>query len=567
LPGRIQRALHELPSTLDATYARSLEEIDEQNWEYAHRLFQCVAAASRPLYAAELAAFLAFDFKVGSTPTFLADWFPEDPAHTVLSTCSSLLAVIGVDGCQVIQFAHFSVKEYLISKRLVEAEDVISRFHVSMTSAHTIVAQACLGFLLHLDKNITKDSLESLPLVEYAAEYWPDHARFNNVSPNILDEMKRLFDPRKYHLSVWLWIYDPTSPKDPFFDPVADRPEKPSLTPLHYAAVCGLCDVAPFLIDERSQDMSSQYVEDDPTPLHLASELGHADFAQLLLERDADITAVDDDSGFTPLGQASYHGHVEVARLLLEYGADMEARDREGSTALLLASQGGYVDVVRVLLQHGANRKARDENGRSPLEWASERGYVGLAQVLLEHGADVKAQNNDKKTPLHIASIYGQLAVAQVLQEHGADLNAQDADGQTPLHLAHGKEVPQFLISHGADVKAQDNDKRTPLHMASRYIRPAAARVLQEHGADPNAQDADGQTPLHLAQGKEVAQFLIDHGADANALDIQGQTPSDIASKRGSVDVVRLLFEHRVDANARDANNATPLHTASGSRS
>jgi hypothetical protein len=65
IPGRIRHALSELPKTLDGTYARTLEEIDEQNWKYAHRLFQCVAAASRPLLVNELAEFLAFDFEAG----------------------------------------------------------------------------------------------------------------------------------------------------------------------------------------------------------------------------------------------------------------------------------------------------------------------------------------------------------------------------------------------------------------------------------------------------------------------------------------------------------------------
>jgi hypothetical protein len=106
-----------------------------------------------------------------------------------------LLAVVNVDGSPVIQFAHFSVKEYLTSGRLAEAKDTISRFHVSMTPAHTIVAQACLGVLLHLDENITKDSLEDFPLAEYAAEHWVDHARVENVSSKVQDGMKRLFDP------------------------------------------------------------------------------------------------------------------------------------------------------------------------------------------------------------------------------------------------------------------------------------------------------------------------------------------------------------------------------------
>jgi hypothetical protein len=186
IPGRIRRALNELPETLDGTYERTLEEIDEQNWEYAYRLFQCVAAASRPLHVEELAEFLAFDFEAGSTPTFLADWRPEDPAHTVLSMCSSLLAIVKVhDGAPVVQFAHFSVKEYLTSARLSKATGSICRFHVSMTPAHTIVAQACLGVLLCLDENITQDSLENFPLAEYAAKHWVGHTQFENVSPNM----------------------------------------------------------------------------------------------------------------------------------------------------------------------------------------------------------------------------------------------------------------------------------------------------------------------------------------------------------------------------------------------
>ena len=201
--------------TLDATYARTLEEIDEQNWDYAHRLFQCVAAASRPLRAEELAEFLAFDYKAGSTtPTFLADWRTEDPENEVLSTCSTLLVVVkSHSGSPVIQFSHFSVKEYLTSTRLAESKDTISRFHVSMTPAHTIVAQACLGVLLHLDENITEDSLKDFPLAEYAAEHWVEHARIEKVWSKVQDGMKRLFDPSKSHLSVWVWIYDPEAPR------------------------------------------------------------------------------------------------------------------------------------------------------------------------------------------------------------------------------------------------------------------------------------------------------------------------------------------------------------------
>ena len=45
----------------------------------------------------------------------------------------------------------------------------------------------------------------------------------------------------------------------------------------------------------------------------------------------------------TVLMLAAYEGHGEVARALLEAKADVEARDADGSTALMLAVDGGHV--------------------------------------------------------------------------------------------------------------------------------------------------------------------------------------------------------------------------------
>jgi len=240
-PGRIRHALAELPETLDDTYERTLRDINRRDWELAHRLFQCVTVASRPLHVEELAEFFAFDFSAGSIPIFREDWRPEDPVDAVLSTCSTLLSLVDVHGSTVIQFSHFSVKEFLTSTRLAEKRDTISRcYHVSMTPAHTLVAQAYLGILLHLDKDVTEDGLTTFPLAEYAAEHWVRHARFEGVSQNAEEGMKQLFDPSKPHLAAWVSIYDPIR-----MGYQAER-GSPILsgTPLHYAAFCGLHTVA-----------------------------------------------------------------------------------------------------------------------------------------------------------------------------------------------------------------------------------------------------------------------------------------------------------------------------------
>jgi len=177
-------------------YECTLGEIDKANWEFTHCLFQCVSVASCLLCIEEITDFLAFDFKEGPLPKFHKDWCPDDPVEAVLSTCCSLLAVINVDGSRIIQFSHFSVKEFLASTCLVEAEDAVARrFHVLMTPAHTLMAQACLGILLHLNEDVTSGSLESYPLAEYAALHWLGHAQSESILAYVQDGIKYLFDP------------------------------------------------------------------------------------------------------------------------------------------------------------------------------------------------------------------------------------------------------------------------------------------------------------------------------------------------------------------------------------
>ena len=116
LPGRIRYALADLPETLDETYQRTLCEIKNAHRKFAHHLLQCVTMASRSLCVEELAEVLAFDFKVGPISKFHGGWRLEDLVDAVLSTCSSLLAIVNGENFPVIQFSHFSVREFLASK-------------------------------------------------------------------------------------------------------------------------------------------------------------------------------------------------------------------------------------------------------------------------------------------------------------------------------------------------------------------------------------------------------------------------------------------------------------------
>src|SRR5713101_3190189 len=120
IPARIRHALADLPETLDETYERTLREIKKADWEFAYRIFKFVAVAVRPLRVDELTELLAFDFEAGPIPKFHEDWRLEDPMQAVLSTCPSFLAIVddkysNLTDFKVVQFSHFSVKEFLTS--------------------------------------------------------------------------------------------------------------------------------------------------------------------------------------------------------------------------------------------------------------------------------------------------------------------------------------------------------------------------------------------------------------------------------------------------------------------
>jgi hypothetical protein len=123
---------------------------------HAYRMLQCLAAAIRPLSVAELAELLTFDFNVakGGIPKLNSDWRWGDHEEAVLSTCSSLITVIPGRGSPVVQFSHFSVKEFLMSDRLAASTRDISQYHIALEGAHTVLAQASLGVLLR-DPDVT----------------------------------------------------------------------------------------------------------------------------------------------------------------------------------------------------------------------------------------------------------------------------------------------------------------------------------------------------------------------------------------------------------------------------
>ena len=121
-----------------------------------------------------------------------------------------------------------------------------------------------------------------------------------------------------------------------------------------------------------------------------AAKSGDTNTVKLLLDRGADIHAVDDYA----LRCAAYGGHENVVKLLLDRGADIHAID---DLALQLAADGGHEGVVKLLLDRGADIHASSDLA---LQWAARGGHEGVVKLLKQHMSsptipNVEPKNND----------------------------------------------------------------------------------------------------------------------------------------------------------------------------
>ena len=457
-PPNLRQYIDELPETLDETYDRILRGISKAQKNNAHRLLQCLTVAVRPLLVEELAELLAFDFQASTTggiPTFKEDWRWDDQEEAILSTCSSLIAIVPRSDTRVVQFSHFSVKEYLTSSRLAHsANGEISRFRIDLEPAHTIMAQACLATLLQLGEHVGKSDVKLSPLAKYAAQHWVDHAQFEKVSSRVREGMEDLFDDSKPHFAAWLKVHNIDESWYLFSDGSDDVG-----SPLYYAAFCGFYDVAEHLIMKHPERVNARGGRIF-SPLPAALYKKHFRVANLLYSHGA-VVDVRGDAEWTPLHVASYVGQVDIMRWLLDHGADANARAKYHYTPLYFATYETHLEAVQVLIEHNADINSQSDDGKTPLYGIfsgqprdeSEGRVADMMRLLLEHGADPNIRRKNKSTPLHRASSDGWLEAARLLLSYGAKVDEKDGKGRTSFQLAASEghdEITKLLLEHGA---------------------------------------------------------------------------------------------------------------------
>jgi hypothetical protein len=332
----IKKQLKALPKTLDETYDQILLRIDESYRENALRVLQFLAFAARPVTFAETAELLTIDLDQECYDPDRKLLNPDD----LMLLCSTLVTralisdvdfkdvmartvyyeyrVIYTD-CWMIRLSHLSVKDYLLSDRIKSSG--LSHFALETKLANSLIAQVCVGYLMHLpfatccDWNTLQTRFHDWPFYHYAVHHWPYHVKLcgEPLDDKMWKLLQRFFDTRKLpengNYGSWVTALIPE---------VRNCHET---EPLYYAASFGIPSVI------------KRILESDPPP---------------------DIDKPGGRFLSSPLQVATYRNHPDAVKILLEAGADPNAVNQLGQSQLFWAIGGRLVECRILLESYGA---------------------------------------------------------------------------------------------------------------------------------------------------------------------------------------------------------------------
>lgn len=172
-----------------------------------------------------------------------------------------------------------------------------------------------------------------------------------------------------------------------------------------------------------------------------ATEHGHLETMEFLFQNGLSPEAKDIEYGHSMLELAVIYGHLEVVRYLMEQkGVSIRSSELDQSTALSYAV--GKVpfreqnsSLVGYLLSQGAEINARNRNGRTAL-WFAAAGDINAVIYLIDQGAFLDLPDSEGVTPVMVAAECDHIEIVRYLIEHGADGKKRTATGENIAQYA-----------------------------------------------------------------------------------------------------------------------------------
>jgi ankyrin repeat protein len=589
----LHHALSSLPKTLDETYSRILNNVDEDDRPAIRRIFQWLCFSRRSLLVEEIGTIYLlaepFEFPLNTEQ----DLFQPDG---ILDPCRGLFILKDVPSdsfgsrfidhptavYKTVQLAHFSVKEYLISAcslfwRLDELQSHLSIIKASTAYFMYVAASEDAKAL-----NVF-DLIDAYPLAEYATRYSGEHLDALNPRehPDLLEMLQCLFDPRSwsqcllnnlhmiYATKRYLIRWDPP-------DDCSSYSEFPTRGFAAWSLISvsrlGLVEPMKWLLsfeDIRSEINTFFDRHRCRPPVVEASACGHAEIVQLLLNASANPNQCGSyhDSA---LDIAAQRGDSRIVRILIDAGADVNRTDEDRASALYKAAIRGHVQVMQMLVDAGAELGHGSHTWNSALCAASENVENPAAlQLLLQGGSTVYRRSvyrHALRTAIQESNVQGVRMLLDVGQPETDSKEHSDGYAIQAASFNGDKGTLQRLIDSGGDVNAQGGYFSSALYAATLCGRADIVQMLLKAGADPNLRKGSESPVLQIAAAKgyaEIVAMLVAAGADVNEeRGLFGGCVLQVASVRGMKEIVHILLQGGADVNRLGGKYGSSLQAA-----
>ncbi|TRX61872.1 hypothetical protein FNH22_03605 [Fulvivirga sp. M361] len=251
------------------------------------------------------------------------------------------------------------------------------------------------------------------------------------------------------------------------------------------------------------------------TDLVKATKNGDLEKVSELINSGADLnTTVGDGYKRNLLHHASQKGHSDLIEFLIEKGIAINSLDNKGRTPLYLACCDYKFDSVKTLVSKGAEINISGEY--NPLDMASSNSYYGteIVELLLENNANVNLTcRGTGVTPLMGALHQKKPDALKLLLNAGANTNHIDANGNSPLGRVSEHDFPEhvnLLLDFKAKINYQNRKGNSALHLATKRENKKVIEVLIRRGIKTNLKNTSGETAKDIAKKKnsEIFSFI-----------------------------------------------------------